>query len=69
MIEESPQSRVFDCSDLRKYILSNLVYDTYIQEVESWVRNLVETLVYERWFLHCSCENCQNLARNYLQGV
>lgn len=51
---------VFDCTDLRKYILNKLVYLKYKEELSDGIKELLMKEIKRKWYRYCTCELCKS---------
>lgn len=65
----TPQQTVFDIPELRKIILTHVVRDKYRSEIQNEIKHIVSALIVDKWFLYCTCELCENKARDYYMGI
>lgn len=68
MIMETAQQKVFNSTDLRKYILKFVLKDTYLKHLSSWVKETLQEKIKDNWYLYCNCNGCRKVAYERLNG-
>lgn len=65
----SPQQTVFDIPELKHKILTYVVKYKFENEMRSMIVDMLDGMITQHWFFYCSCELCNNKARDYFMGI